>query len=222
MDFLFNQPQWVYLAIAVIVIFYLLNNGIVPTGNGQDEAPPHSFKPVPIDLNGNDQYAYFIGTPRGQMDKLIVKGQDGSWHDIIDQTNLACNLATYTATATDINHTGLTDLVVVREDGTTLYLNNGKGRFEERKISGANDPAATVISGDYNRDGNVDLYVTQKDGRNALLEGIGRGVFEDVTTITGTAGGKGSVGAAFVDVNGDQWPDLVVGNDSGGTGCGKD
>lgn len=210
---IFNQPHLVYLALALFVIFYLLNN--TTSSNKSDES--HTFKPIPIDLNANGQIAYFIGTPNGHMDKLIVKGKDGRWHDIIDQTNLGCKLATYSAATTDIDHTGLTDLVVVREDGTTMYLNQGKGRFEKRKISGANDSKSSIISGDYNRDGNVDLYITQKDNRNVLLEGIGRGVFEDVTTITGTAGGEGSVSAAFVDINNDQWPDLVVGNDMGGT-----
>jgi len=214
-----NIPNWVYLGLAVLVIIYLLNqNGLVST------APLTKIIKVnvPIDLNGTDYYATFIGTGAGRNDKLMINTPDG-WVDIIDQTNLGSLSATYSAAAADFDHTGKTDLVINRADGATLYLNHGKGRFEPRKLSDLpGDPVSSIAITDYNKDGHTDMYITRSDGPNTLLEGVGRGVFEDVTALTGTAGsvgqkGRRSTGAAWIDVDGDNLPDLVIGMDNGGT-----
>ncbi len=212
---MYNIPPWGYIIILVIIVFIYNNKqGILP--NFTNKSLHKGLVQVPIDLNGNDRYARFIGTDSGKPDRLMVN-VNGTWSDIIDQTNLSSNAATYSAAVADINNNGLSDLIVARSNGVWAYLNNSKGRFEVRKLSGANDPTSSISISDYNRDGHVDIYLTQKDGKNILLEGIGRGVFEDVTDLTKTQGSSGNVSAAWVDVNGDDLPDLVLGKDDGGT-----
>lgn len=213
-----NIPNWVYLGLAVLVIIYLLNQTKVVVLPPSEKIIKVN---VPIDLNGTDYYATFIGTGSGQNDKLMINTPDG-WVDIIDQTNLSSLAATYSGAAADFDHTGKTDLVINRADGVTLYLNHGKGRFEKRKLSDLpGDPTSSVAITDYNKDGHTDMYISRSNGANTLLEGVGRGVFEDVTELTGTAGsvgqGRNSTGAAWIDVDGDKLPDLVIGMDNGGT-----
>ena len=68
-----------------------------------------------------------------------------------------------------------------------------------------------VAAGDYDRDGFVDLYVTNF-GQNAMLHNDGDGTFSDATVATGTGEERWSSPAAFLDFDGDGWLDLFVGN----------
>ncbi len=69
--------------------------------------------------------------------------------------------------------------------------------------------------GDYDNDGDEDLYLTN-DGANNLFRNDGGGVFTDVTDITLTGSTAWGVGAAFGDLDNDGDLDLYVVNFSGG------
>jgi enediyne biosynthesis protein E4 len=96
--------------------------------------------------------------------------------------------------------------------GNRLFRNRGDGAFEDVSAgSGAQAPGygMGVAAGDYDNDGDVDLYVTNL-GANVLLQNDGAGRFTDVTARTGVAGGGWSTSAAFVDYDGDGDLDLFV------------
>jgi len=98
--------------------------------------------------------------------------------------------------------------------GNRLYSNRGDGSFEDiTDGSGANDRGygIGVASGDYDDDGNVDLYVTNV-GPNALLRGAGDGTFSDVTEAAGVGDPGFGSSAAFVDYDADGDLDLYVAN----------
>ncbi len=63
--------------------------------------------------------------------------------------------------------------------------------------------------GDYDNDGDVDIYVT-KFGPNQLFQNLGNGRFRDVTGEAGVKGGKWSTSAAFLDYDNDGFLDLYV------------
>ena len=97
--------------------------------------------------------------------------------------------------------------------GHRLYRNRGDGRFEDvsdgsgiAAVSGYGMGAAT---GDYDNDGDVDLYITGL-GANVLLQNDGRGHFVDVTATAGAAGSGWSTSATFVDIDADERLDLFV------------
>ncbi len=73
--------------------------------------------------------------------------------------------------------------------------------------------AGGVASGDYDNDGDVDLYlVTGNRYPNVLLRNDGAGNFEDVTEPAGIAlEGHFGNGPVFADIDGDGWLDLVIG-----------
>ncbi|MCA9286453.1 MAG: CRTAC1 family protein [Phycisphaerales bacterium] len=99
------------------------------------------------------------------------------------------------------------------EHRNALFLNRGGGHFEDvSRGSGADDGgyAMGVTAGDYDNDGDPDLYVTNV-GPNVLLRNDG-GHFTDVTDTAGVGDPSWSSSAAFVDYDADGDLDLYVCN----------
>jgi hypothetical protein len=95
-----------------------------------------------------------------------------------------------------------------------LYRNDGGFRFTDVTVgSGAEDPryGVGVAAGDYDGDGDTDLYVTNV-GRNTLLRNDGSGKFTDVTDRSGTGHSAWGTSAAFLDHDADGDLDLWVVN----------
>ena len=93
-----------------------------------------------------------------------------------------------------------------------LYRNNGDGVFTdvtaEAGVQGRGYGQG-VATGDYDNDGDVDLYVTAYGG-STLYRNNGDGVFTDVTAGAGVAGEGWPTSAAFLDYDRDGRLDLVV------------
>ena len=94
-----------------------------------------------------------------------------------------------------------------------LYLNDGEGRFTPAGERGLEDTAygMGVAVGDYDNDGDVDLYVTNV-GPNRLFRNDGNGFFVEVGADAGVADAGWGTGAAFVDLDNDGWLDLFHAN----------
>jgi hypothetical protein len=96
-----------------------------------------------------------------------------------------------------------------------LYENDGLGRFtDETELSGLAVPmyGMGVAAGDYDNDGDADLFVTAY-GLNHLFRNDG-GRFRDVTADAGVGGAADawSTSAAFLDIDNDGDLDLFVAN----------
>ncbi len=95
-----------------------------------------------------------------------------------------------------------------------LYINRGDGRFDEAPDAhGANDAGYGMgaAAGDYDNDGDVDLYVTNV-GQNVLLRNDGRGHFEDVSATAGVDHPGWGTAVAFHDLDADGDLDLFLVN----------
>jgi hypothetical protein len=93
-----------------------------------------------------------------------------------------------------------------------LYRNNHNGTFTDitRQAGLAVEMYGMGVSaGDYDNDGNVDLYVTAV-GPNHLFRNLGNGRFEDVTARAGVADPGFSTSAMWFDYDKDGRLDLVV------------
>ena len=95
-----------------------------------------------------------------------------------------------------------------------LYRNDGAGKLVDiSQGSGADDAGygMGVAAGDFDNDGNVDLYVTNV-GKNVLLRNNGDRTFTDVTEKARVGDAGWGTSTAFFDADGDGFLDLYVCN----------
>ncbi len=92
-----------------------------------------------------------------------------------------------------------------------LYRNVGQGRFERVPFSfPVGDYTFATAAGDFDGDGWTDLYVANL-GPDRLLQNQGGQGFAEVPLLPGSPETPAwTASAAFVDVDGDQWLDLLV------------
>jgi len=101
----------------------------------------------------------------------------------------------------------------------TLYRNNGDGTFTDvSRESGVANHAGWgmgTVCGDYDNDGDTDIFVANDVGENFLFDNDGTGRFEEVGLITGTAydlhgDEQGSMGVDCGDYDNDGLLDFYV------------
>ncbi len=113
----------------------------------------------------------------------------------------------------DFDNDGDVDLYVARYNAPNrLYRNNGDGTFTDVGASSGTDDAGrgfAVPWGDYDNDGDLDLYLANDGTPNRLYRNDG-GVFTDVGAASGTDHTAQSHGAAWADYDHDGDIDLYV------------
>jgi enediyne biosynthesis protein E4 len=115
-----------------------------------------------------------------------------------------------------VNGWGLKEFPKGEEPTNHLYRNNRDGTFSdvtEKARLLRHGWGQGVCVGDYDNDGNLDLFVTYY-GKNVLYHNNGDGTFTDVTRESGLmqTEDRWNTGAAFVDYNRDGHLDLFVTN----------
>ena len=98
-----------------------------------------------------------------------------------------------------------------------LFRNDGSGRFEEVADTAGFGPTNDRFSfaaawGDYDSDGDPDLYVANDFGRNNLYRNNGDGTFDDVAAEVGVEDLGAGMSAAWGDYDGDGDLDLYTAN----------
>ena len=95
-----------------------------------------------------------------------------------------------------------------------LYQNNGDNTFTDvtdKAGVGSNAYGVGAAVGDYDNDGDIDLYVTNF-GEDQLYQNNGDGTFTDVTTHAKVGNPNWGTSCAFADVDNDGHLDLYVAN----------
>ena len=110
----------------------------------------------------------------------------------------------------------------MRGEADVFYRNEGEGVFSDATaVAGLVDRdmlyGLGVVAGDYDNDGDSDIYVANDTGPNYLYENRGDGTFTDVAWMKGAAYGEGGepqgcMGIAFGDYDNDAYPDILVTN----------
>jgi hypothetical protein len=98
-----------------------------------------------------------------------------------------------------------------------LYRNLGNGSFQDVTAeAGLNENnnrfSHSCTWGDYDQDGQPDLFVANDFGRKNLYRNQGDGVFRDVTAEAGIEDAGAGMSVALGDYDGDGWEDVYFGN----------
>ena len=165
-------------------------------------------------LRGDGKQDVAIASVSGR--KLAVLLNDGHGSLSISSSQ-ALARTPVSITISHFSNGSLADLALANDDGTvSVLLGRGDGKFEPLALLNiASSKLSFVLSGDFNRDGKVDLAVAQPDGRLlTVLLGNGDGSF---TRGASYSLGNNPVSGASIDVNGDGIPDLVAVNNGSNT-----
>ena len=102
----------------------------------------------------------------------------------------------------------------------SVYFSDGQGSFlKSEKDSGLGEVGRGlgIMVADFTQDDQVDVYIANDTTNNHFYENLGKGRFQEIGTLSGTATDsnglpEGSMGVCTLDFNGDLLPDIWVCN----------
>ncbi len=167
--------------------------------------------------NHLDLYIINVGIPN----ILYKNNGDGTFTDVTGEAGVAGGPdptePSFGAVFFDVDNDGDQDLYVVNGFGlpSLFYLNNGDGTFKDRaqKVN-VDDPGDAMCAtvGDYDNDGDMDIYVVNFFVPNVLYQNRGDGTFEDVAKKAGVGFEAPGISASFADFDNDGYLDIYVDN----------
>ncbi len=188
------------------------------------------------DYDGDGDLDIYLLGQLGQPNRLFRNDLDTGqkrFTDVTAQAGVGDLGESRVAHFVDLDNDGRLDLLLVNDDDgsgayppSTIYRNNGDGTFTDVTAGSGFRPVGFLRCGaalaDYDRDGLVDVYVTNWGmemgtgtanfpGSNRLYRNLGNFKFQDVTLAAGLGTlARDSFSAIFFDFNDDLYPDLFV------------
>ena len=205
----YDRDGWLDLFVGNYLLYSVAGDIDCLSVTGQhDYCPPNSYRAQPDRLYHNRGN----GTFEDVTSRALVGGADGP----------ALGVST-----ADFNGDGWID-IYVGNDGqpNQLWINQKNGTFKDTAfISGAavngqgnSEASMGVDAGDYDNDGDEDIFITNWLAQmNILYANMGGGVFEDRKAASGLGPpslAKTGFGAAWFDYDNDTWLDLLTANGS--------
>ncbi len=195
------------------------------------------------DVDGDGWLDLFV-TRRAGGDRLLRNAGDGTFEDVTPAAMQGGTGISGAVAWFDADGDGDLDLYRTRIGAYAheLWIQAEDGSFSEQAGERGADVASNVplvglgiAVGDYDLDGVLDLFVAEwrpdkeiggSADHNRLLHGLGDGTFEDVTAtlpldlralapVVDAKAGVYGFAPAFVDLDGDRWPELTLTADFG-------
>ena len=185
----------------------------------------------------NDGFKDFFVSRTYTANQLFHNNGDGTFTDVTARSGIGADCCTTVASWADYDRDGFLDLYVgryldPRKDIPTtfyarngepnqLYRNNGNGTFTNvTEQAGVGEVGLCLgsVFGDYDDDGDPDLYVVNDFGRSTLYRNNGDGTFTDVTVESNTLAYGAGMSASFADYDNDGRLDIYntqIRSDSG-------
>ena len=159
----------------------------------------------------------------GFLDLLIINNEEsklykndgrGKFNDMTNASGLSLPVNTMKAGFFDYDLEGDLDLFVVTSKKNQLYRNNGDGNFtnvsKKSTMSETSNPSVDIAFGDFDDDGDGDIFIVNMNGLNRYYNNRRQGYFNNITNMTGLdfVGSPSSVEIA--DYNNDGLLDLFL------------
>ena len=166
------------------------------------------------DLNNDGWLDVFTANSGNSTFSVLLNNQIGGF---ASATNFATASQPYAIATGDFNNDSKLDIAVANygSNSLSIRLGNGLGGFGgsvsvSTSFFGASNPSS-IISNDFDRDGNADLAVTMFTGNRVLIFlGNGSGVF--ATSPTSYSVGARPISVIAQDLNSDGFLDVAVAN----------
>jgi len=178
----------------------------------------NGFAAADIDLDGDIDI--FQNSIFGQKNILFINKGNGIFEKSFKHENICQEHNAFHASFADVDADGDPDLLITNASiwnpkatavFPKLYLNNGKGDFQESSTNLDNHLANTrgAAWSDLDNDGDLDLLLLNFGSPSALYENKGLGNFEWHTTISNDSSST-SLAADFADLDNDGFQDLMI------------
>jgi hypothetical protein len=169
-----------------------------------DYCTPNSYRPMP--------------------GRLFHNNRNGTFSDVTAKARIASEFGPALGVSTaDFNTDGWIDIYVANDSQPNqLWINQHDGTFRNTALlagaaltqEGKAEASMGVDAGDFDNDGDEDLFITEQTGEgHNLYVNDGAGVFEDQGSRSGLAAaslGSTGFGAAWFDYDNDGWLDLLA------------
>ena len=203
-------PQWLDVAPSC--------NVLEPAGSGHELTRGAAI----ADFNGDGMVDIVIPSSIGASYRAYLNLGGWFFIDVSPVAGMGPTDESKMCAPADFDNDGDLDIFVcVRGGPSRLFQNNGMMMFTEIGASaglGFVDQAFHASWGDYDRDGDLDLYVGIRPipgtpAPNRLLRNNGDDTFTDVTAAAGVAHNSLTFACMWFDYDADGWPDLLVSSD---------
>ncbi|HJU44974.1 MAG TPA: CRTAC1 family protein [Vicinamibacterales bacterium] len=200
----YDRDGWLDLYVANNVNYTLQNETSCPNMAGaRDYCPPQIYG--------------------GQLDRLYRNQRNGRFADVSEKALVGGTFGPALGVATaDYDGDGWIDIYVANDgEENLLWINQRNGTFRETALlagaaltaEGIAEASMGVDAGDFDNDGDEDLFMTELTGQGSnLYANDGSGNFRDISALS--ALGKLSMpytgwGTAWLDFDNDGWLDLL-------------
>ena len=195
---------------------YLFNNDMVKFKEVSNEAG--------IEHAGAETSATFADYDNdGFLDLYVVKetgailyrnSGKGRFEAVTTSAKITANNNVNKALFVDLDHDGDLDLFETTAASNLVFRNNGDGSFQEQAakmgLSGTSANAHNAAFGDFDDDGDIDLFVANENAGNHLYSNQRQGIFKDRSQASGLTSKTGSSTVSVGDFNNDGFSDLFL------------
>ncbi len=161
----------------------------------------------------NDGYLdLFILTTDGPL--LYHNQGDGTFTEISDSVGISTDGNGVKALVADLDMDGDLDIFLAGKEKNHLFRNNLDGTFlevaEEVGIAGHGVQSVDAGYGDFDDDGDLDIFVSNQTGSSRLYTNLRQSYFKEITEEAGLRISGGSGTTAIADYNNDGYLDIFV------------
>ena len=169
---------------------------------------------VPVDFDRDGDIDLFLGGYHTDLQFLV--NEDGQFVNRAAELGIDVDNGVRDYFWLDLDGDGWVDLMIQFIDYWALYHNDEGAGFTDitqgSGIPNTHDNANFAL-GDFDLDGDMDIFMPRISGSDYFYRNDGNGVFVDVTAAVGLAGTLTDAGSMFVDINNDKYPDLIMPGD---------